>query len=51
MVEDLIVGLGGVRSKRLIGGLIRKLTISLCKDDRRVALIVGENKNVGVGAV
>ena len=56
MVDVLIVGLGGVGSKGLIGGLIRQLTVSLGKviifvqDDSHVALIGGENKDVGVGA-
>ena len=56
IVEDLIVGLGGVESKGLVGGPIRQLTVSLSKviilvqDDSHVALIGGENNDVGVGA-
>ena len=51
----MIVGLGGVESKGLVGGLIRQLTVGLGKvnilvlDDSRVALIGGENEDVGVG--
>ena len=56
IVEVLIVGLGGVGSKGLIGGPIRQLTVGLSKeiilvqDDSRIALIGGENEDVGVGA-
>ena len=55
-MEVLIVGLGGVGSKGLIGGPIRQLTIGLGKviilvqEDGHAALIGGENKGVGVGA-
>ena len=51
----MTVGLRGVRCKGLIGGPMRLLTVSLNKviitvqDDSRVALIGGENKDVGVG--
>ena len=56
MVEILIVGLGGVGSKGLVGGPIRPLTVGLGKviipvqDDSRVALMGGKNEDVGVGA-
>ena len=56
MMEVLIVGLGGVGSKGLIGGLIGQLTVGLSKviilvqDNNRVALIGGESKDVGVSA-
>ena len=56
MVEILIVGLGGVESKGLVGGPIRQLTVGLGKviilvlDDSRVTLIGGENEDGGVGA-
>ena len=55
-MEVLIVGLGGVGSKRFVGGPIRQLTVGLGKvvilvqDDSRVALIGGEDEDVGVGA-
>ena len=55
-MEVLIVGLGGVGSKGLVGGPIRQLTVGLGKviilvhDDSHVALIGGENEDVGVGA-
>ena len=54
IVEVLIVGLGGVGSKGLVGGPIRQLMVDLIKvvillqDDSSIALIGGED--VGVGA-
>ena len=54
-VEVLIVGLGGVGSKGLVGGPVRQLTVGLSKviilvqDDSHIAPIGGENENVGVG--
>ena len=56
IVEVLIVGLGGVGSKGLVGGPIRQLMVGLGKviilvqDDSHVALIGGENEDVGIGA-
>ena len=55
-MEVLIVGLGGVGSKGFVGGPIRQLTVGLGKvvilvrDNSRIALIGGENEDVGVGA-
>ena len=52
-VEVLIVGLGGVGSKGLVGEAIRQLTVGLSilvQDDSHVALIGRENEDVGVGA-
>ena len=55
-MEVLIVGLGVVGSKGLVGGPIRQLTVSLGKviilvqDDSHVALIGGEKEDVGIGA-
>ena len=51
IVEVLIVGLGVVGSKGLVGGSIRQLTVGLGKviilvqDDSRIALIGGENED------
>ena len=55
-MEVLIVGVGGVGSKGLVGGPIRQLTVGLGKvmilvqDDSCIALIGGENEDVGIGA-
>ena len=55
-MEVLIVGLGGVGRNGFVGGTIRQLTVDLGKvvilvqDDSRIALIVGENEDIGVGA-
>ena len=55
-MKVLIVGLGGVGSKVFVGGPIRQLTVGLGKvvilvqGDSRIALIGGENEDVGVGA-
>ena len=53
-MEVLIVGLGGVGSKRFEGGPIRQLTVGLGKvvilvqDDNHVALIVGRMRMLGL---
>ena len=54
-MKVLVVGLGGVGSKGFVGGPIRQLMVGLGKivilvqDSSHIALIGGENENVGAG--